>query len=108
MYSTNVLMRACDLLATKPSELAYYPVPKLMLKHIGGHEVWGAIRAHELGDGTAELESTPDVLREIDHIQADRDVVSRMCDAIERNDAAGVYNGAYRVVNLAVNGTAAL
>ena len=108
VYSTNLLMRACDLLATKPSELAYYPVPKLMLKHIGGHEVWGAIRAHELGDGTAELESTPDVLREIDHIQADREVVSRMCDAIERNDAAGIYNGAYRVVNLAVNGIAAL
>ena len=101
VYSTNVLMRACDLLATKPSELAYYPVPKLMLQHVGGHEVWGAIRAHELGDGTCELPTLADACAAIDAAQADRSLVAAMCDAIERNDAAGVYNGAYRVVKLA-------
>jgi len=40
VYSTNLLMPVTDLLITKPSELAYYPIPKLFMKHIGGHEVY--------------------------------------------------------------------
>ncbi|MBQ4226521.1 MAG: hypothetical protein II664_09430, partial [Oscillospiraceae bacterium] len=32
VYSTNLLMRKCDVLITKPSELAFYPVPKLMMR----------------------------------------------------------------------------
>ena len=31
VYSTNLLMRKCDVLVTKPSELSFYPVPKLMI-----------------------------------------------------------------------------
>ena len=95
-------MRACDVLITKPSELAFYPVPKMMTKRIGGHEAWGAIRAAEIGDGTYELETTAEIAGFIDLIQAQRGVVCDMCDNIEAADRVGVYNGAYRVVNLAV------
>ncbi|MDO9592485.1 MAG: hypothetical protein Q7I98_04735, partial [Erysipelotrichaceae bacterium] len=49
VYSSNLLMRSADVLVTKPSELAFYPVPKLMIKRVGGHEAWGAIRAAEVG-----------------------------------------------------------
>ena len=45
VYCTNLLMRSCDVLVTKPSELAFYPVPKLFIKRIGGHEQWGAIHS---------------------------------------------------------------
>lgn len=38
VYCTNLLMRSCDVLVTKPSELAFYPVPKLFIKRVGGHE----------------------------------------------------------------------
>ncbi|MFQ3547579.1 MAG: hypothetical protein SNJ56_04515 [Termitinemataceae bacterium] len=54
VYTTNLLMRGSDLLVTKPSELAFYPVPKLLVHRVGGHEAWGAIRAAEIGDGTFE------------------------------------------------------
>ncbi len=37
VYTTNLLMRQSDLLITKPSELSFYPIPKLMLKRVGGH-----------------------------------------------------------------------
>jgi hypothetical protein len=47
VYSTNLLMRKCDVLITKPSELAYYPIPKIFMRHIGGHEVYGAIHGQE-------------------------------------------------------------
>lgn len=40
VYTTNILMRASDLLVTKPSELAFYPVPKLLVRRVGGHEAW--------------------------------------------------------------------
>ena len=52
VYSTNYLMRVVDVMITTPSELAFYPVPKIFNKRVGGHEAWGAIRGAELGDGT--------------------------------------------------------
>lgn len=40
----------------------------------------------------------------IDALQSDRHLISFMCDRIEQANAIGVYDGAYRVVELAVNG----
>ena len=37
VYCTNLLMRSADVLVTKPSELAFYPVPKLFIRRVGGH-----------------------------------------------------------------------
>ncbi|MBO4365227.1 MAG: hypothetical protein J5804_02915, partial [Eggerthellaceae bacterium] len=104
-YSTNVLMRVCDVLVTKPSELSFYPVPKLMISRVGGHEAWGAVRAAEVGDGTYEMGSLEETCATIDLLQADRTLVPFMCDRIEAAATAGVYNGAYRAVKLAVGET---
>ena len=104
VYATNLLMRCSDVLVTKPGELSFYPVPKLMVHRVGGHEAWGAIRAAELGDGTYEIDETPEVLAMIDSFQTDRSLVTFMCDNIERNAQAGIYDGAFEVVKLAVAG----
>ena len=104
VYTTNLLMRCSDVLVTKPSELSFYPVPKLMVHRVGGHEAWGAIRAAEVGDGTYELEETGEALAMIDSFQRDRSLVAFMCDNIERNAQAGIYDGAFEVVKLAVAG----
>ena len=101
VYSTNLLMRGADILATKPGELSFYPVPKLMLPRVGGHEAWGAIRAAELGDGTLELADAKTACDAIDLLQADPAPIAAMCANIRANDADGIYNGAYRVVQLA-------
>ena len=101
VYSTNVLMRACDVLVTKPSELAYYPVPKMMIRRVGGHEAWGAIRAAELGDGTYELETVTDACAMADAIQTDRGIIVDMGNHIVSAAACGVYDGAYKVIELA-------
>ena len=107
VYSTNLLMRVCDILVTKPSELSFYPVPKMMIQRVGGHEAWGAIRSAEVGDGTYELETLPETCAMIDMIQAEPGIIAAMCDNIMAADALGVYDGAYRVVNLAIEGVAA-
>ena len=102
VYSSNLLMRCSDVLVTKPSEFSFYPVPKLMIHRVGGHEAWGAIRAAEVGDGTYEVDDTDEVLAMIDAFQYDRELLAFMCDRIEEANGAGVYDGAYKVIDLAV------
>ena len=101
VYMTNLLMRASDVLITKPSELAFYPVPKLMIHRIGGHEAWGAIHTAELGDGTYECEKLPEILGMLDLLDGSRDILLQMNDCILAAKQHGIYNGAYRVVKLA-------
>ena len=101
VYVTNLLMRVCDVLITKPSELSFYPVPKLMIHRVGGHEAWGAIRAAEVGDGTYECEKTEEVLAMLDEMTNGDEILPAMCRCILRAKNAGIYNGAYEVVKLA-------
>ena len=102
VYATNLLIRACDCLITKPSELSFYPVPKLMIQHVGGHECWGAVRAAEVGDGSPEcpsLEYAAFMLREF---LESPDLLKKMNFAIMSNKNSGIYNGAYHAVEKAV------
>jgi UDP-N-acetylglucosamine:LPS N-acetylglucosamine transferase len=103
VYSTNLLMRAADLMVTKPSELAFYPVPKLLVQRIGGHEAWGAIRAAELGDGTLECDTQGRTLQMLDLLLSEPELLVSMNRHILTARAAGVYDGAYKAVQLAAD-----
>lgn len=102
VYCTNLLMRSCDVLITKPSELAFYPVPKLFIRRIGGHEQWGAVHSAEIGDGTLECRDIPHVLQMLDMFLYDKAYLEMMCDNICANKRAGIYDGAYKVVETAM------
>ena len=102
VYITNLLMRASDVLVTKPSELAFYPIPKLFIQHVGGHEVWGAIHSAEMGDGTYEVAPGQETAGMLRLLQSEPELLLRMNECILRNKAAGLYNGAYEVIKLAV------
>ena len=101
VYATNYLMRVVDVMITKPSELAFYPVPKIFNERVGGHEMWGAIRGAELGDGTVETRTIPETLQAIDLLTHDEDLLSMYCDCIVKNKSIGIYDGAYNSVALA-------
>ena len=101
VYCTNLLMRGCDILVTKPSELAFYPVPKLFIKRVGKHEMWGAIHSAEIGDGTLECRDIPHTLQMIDMFM-NTSILDEMCDNIVLNKESGIYDGAYRVVETAM------
>ena len=103
VYSTNLLMPNTDILITKPSELAFYPVPKLMIKRVGGHEAWGAVRAQEVGDGTYECETVQSTLQMLDLMLVDKEILSSFSLNIMKAYRMGVYDGAYKVVQLAIN-----
>lgn len=102
VYCTNLLMRSADVLLTKPSELAFYPIPKLFLKRIGGHEKWGAIHSAEMGDGTLECRDIPHTLQMVKLFMTEDDILYNMCEQIKKNKIAGLYDGAYEAVKLAM------
>jgi len=101
VYSTNYLMRVVDVMITKPSELAFYPVPKIFNERVGGHEMWGAIRGSEIGDGTIETRTIPHTLQAIDLLTLENDLLQMYCDCIVKNKSIGIYDGAYKCVELA-------
>ena len=104
VYSTNLLMPNSDLLITKPSELAYYPVPKLFMKHIGGHEVYGAINGREKGDSTFECPTKKGINEMLDRLLSDKEILVHMVNQINDLKQKGFYDGAYECVKLAVRG----
>ncbi len=101
VYATNYLMRVSDVMITKPSELAFYPVPKIFNERVGGHEAWGAIRSAEIGDGTVETRTVPETLQAIDLLTREHDLLEMYCDSIVKNKRIGIYDGAYKCVELA-------
>jgi hypothetical protein len=101
VYSTNYLMRVVDVMITKPSELAFYPVPKIFNERVGGHETWGAIRGAEIGDGTIETRTIPHTLQAIDLLASESDLLQMYCECIVKNKSIGIYDGAYKCVELA-------
>lgn len=105
VYASNLLMRATDILITKPSELSFYPVPKLLIKRVGGHEAWGAVRAAEVGDGTIECETNHLALQMLDLLLNTSDMLKNMVVNIDKANQIGVYDGAYKAVALATKNT---
>jgi hypothetical protein len=101
VYATNYLMRLVDVMITKPSELAFYPVPKIFNERVGGHEMWGAIRGAELGDGTVEARGIPQTLQAVDILAHENDLLELFCSCIQKNKSIGIYDGAYKCVALA-------
>ena len=104
VYSTNLLMRKVEILITKPSELAFYPVVKVMMKHIGGHEVYGAVHAQEIGDSTFECPDKKSMNEMLDRLIEDKDLLIHLNKQIIKLKETGIYNGGYEVIKLAVKG----
>ena len=102
VYITNLLMRASDVLVTKPSELAFYPIPKLFIRRVGGHEMWGAIHSAEIGDGTQECDTPKFACSIVKQMLENPNYISNMCNSIIINNKNKIYDGAYKVINTAV------
>lgn len=104
VYSTNLLMRYSDILVTKPSELVFYPIPKVFMRHIGGHEAYGAIHGSEIGDSTFECSRINKLKEMLSRLLSDKEILIHMIDRINELNKEHYYDGAYECVKLAVNG----
>jgi hypothetical protein len=63
--------------------------------------MWGAIRGAELGDGTGEARSIPHTLQAIELLTNADDLLQMYCECIVKNKSIGIYDGAYKCVELA-------
>lgn len=104
VYSTNLLMRVSDLLITKPSELSFYPIPKLFIQRVGGHEKWGAIHSAEIGDGTYECETLKETIQMLQLFNNQKETLINMNNHIILNNKIGLYNGGYKAIELITKG----
>lgn len=99
--TTDILCRVADILACKPSELAFYPLPKLMVRRVGDHEQYSAMRAAELGDGTLEAREIKDCLQYLDTFFQEP-LLKQMNESIMKNNKIGIYDGCKNAVRIAL------
>eukprot|EP00538_Stauroneis_constricta_P000603 CAMPEP_0119564856 /NCGR_PEP_ID=MMETSP1352-20130426/28208_1 /TAXON_ID=265584 /ORGANISM="Stauroneis constricta, Strain CCMP1120" /LENGTH=543 /DNA_ID=CAMNT_0007613661 /DNA_START=81 /DNA_END=1712 /DNA_ORIENTATION=- len=100
--TTDILGRVADVLTCKPSELAFYPVPKLHIRRVGDHEADSARRSAELGDGSLEARELEDAMANIDLFLKSPDWLVHMNESIIQNNTIGVYDGCKKAVEFAV------
>jgi len=91
--TTDKLCDVADVLVSKPSEMAFWAVPKLMIRRVGDHEQKSAYRAAELGDGTLEARTIPEIYQHITNFIEKPSVLINMNKAVQRNNEIGIYNG---------------
>ena len=106
--TTDILSRVSDILACKPSELAFYPVPKLMIRRVGDHEQYSALRAAELGDGTLEAREIEDCENFMKIFLQGPQLLEQMNNSIIKNNTEGVYDGCKNAVRIALERAAVL
>jgi hypothetical protein len=63
--------------------------------------MWGAIRGAEIGDSTVETRTIPQTLQAIDLLTHGQDLLELYCSQIVKNKQIGIYDGAYKSVELA-------
>lgn len=100
--TTDILCRVADILSSKPSELAFYCVPKLHIRRVGDHEASSAKRAAELGDGTLEAREVEDAMRYLALFMESPDLLVSMNESIKANDTRGIYSGCAKAVEIVV------
>lgn len=99
--ATDLLVPHVDVLACKPSELAFYPVPKLMIRRVGDHEAFSASRANELGDGTAEVRTVAEAAVYLSRFVKAAEPLATMNEMVKRHAAWGAYSGCKNALDLA-------
>lgn len=100
--TTDLLCRVADVLACKPSELAFYCVPKLHIRRVGDHEADSAKRSSEAGDGTEEAREVEDAVDYINLFLSCPDMLVTMNEAIIQNNKINIYGGCQKAVMLAL------
>mmetsp|Transcript_22987 Transcript_22987/g.34279 ORF Transcript_22987/g.34279 Transcript_22987/m.34279 type:complete len:530 (-) Transcript_22987:2892-4481(-) len=99
--TTDILCNVADVLCCKPSELAFYPIPKLMIRRVGDHEAYSAMRASELGDGTLEVREVPEAVRYVELFLTTK-LIETMNNSIEANNKIGIYDGCKNAMRIAL------
>ncbi|MCB1190988.1 MAG: hypothetical protein H7A23_18925 [Leptospiraceae bacterium] len=97
--ATDKLIKVSDFLVTKPSELAFFPIPKVFIRRVGDHEGYSVSHSLELGEGTVECREPSQATEIINLLLDNEDISSRMNECVIRNSKEGVYNGSEKAID---------
>jgi hypothetical protein len=100
--TTDYLIRISDIMATKPSELAFFPIPKLFIRRVGDHEAMSAFRSMELGEGTTECREVGHAVEMLKLLTEQDSILTRMNECVIKNFEDGIYFGSKKVVERAL------
>ncbi|MCB1139386.1 MAG: hypothetical protein KDK25_10100 [Leptospiraceae bacterium] len=103
VYATDYAIVYSDVLATKPSELAFYPIPRLFLRRVGDHEGYSADYGFKLGEATAERRSVQSALEDLQTWKSDNSALKGMNEVILANHGKGLYGGATMAIERALS-----
>lgn len=98
--TTDIICRVADILSCKPSELAFYCLPKLHIRRVGDHEAASAKRASELGDGTLEARELEDAIGYLNLFLSSPDLLVSMNQSVVNNNKINIYDGCRRAVEI--------
>ncbi|MCB1302957.1 MAG: hypothetical protein KDK37_01710 [Leptospiraceae bacterium] len=102
VYATDYAATYCDILTTKPSELAFYPIPKLLVRRMGDHEGYSADYASQLKEATPERRSAEAAFEDLRRWATDSSELLKMNESIEANYRRGLYHGSATAVERAL------
>ncbi|MDF3821926.1 hypothetical protein P3G55_18625 [Leptospira sp. 96542] len=103
IVATEKLIRIADVLITKPSELTFYPIPKIFMRRVGDHEASSVVRSLELGEGSIECREPEHAKELIQIFSKSEDLLLRMNESVIKNTLEGVYNGCKVAVEMALS-----
>lgn len=103
LVTTDELIPKVDVLVCRPSELGFYPVPKIFIRRIADYEKNTAARSLELGDGTVECREPQYAMDLIRMFRTQADLLIRMNESILLNHKEKLYSGAEKAAELALN-----
>ncbi len=98
--ATDKLIRIADILVTKPSELAFFPIPKLFIRRVGDHEAASVTRSLELGEGTVECREIKHAFELVEIFGYSTDLLHRMNERVIKNASDGIYSGSKFAVEM--------
>jgi len=98
--ATEKLIRLADVLVTKPSELAFYPIPKLFIRRVGDHEAGSVSRSLELGEGTVECREPEHAADLLGIFASSEEPLLRMNERVIKSSEDGIYNGSKVAVEM--------
>lgn len=102
--ATEYLIRISDVLLTKPSELAFYPIPKLFLRRVGDHEAYSAVYSNEIGEGTVECRESANAYSILKlFLGRNSDLFKRMNECVLKNHDKKIYDGAKNAIEIALS-----
>ncbi len=72
-----------------------------MIRRVGDHEAYSALRASELGDGTLELRHVKLAIKYV-NLFWDTNLLEVMNKSIEKNNKIGLYDGCKNAMKIAL------